>query len=94
MQTKLTLRLEKSLIDAAKTEADRRGTSLSRLVADFFRSLTAVGGPGESQVLREETGRATDLGVGPRTRRLLGVLREDDVDPEAYRKHLENKHLR
>lgn len=40
MQTKLTLRLDAALIEAAKARAAREGTSLSRLVAAYFRGLT------------------------------------------------------
>ena len=36
MQTKLTLRLEKELIDIAKQEAKKNGKSLSQMVADYF----------------------------------------------------------
>ena len=39
MQTKLTLRLEKTLIEEAKHEAAQRGLSLSRLVSDYFELL-------------------------------------------------------
>jgi len=83
--------MEDSLIKAAKDEAERRGTSLSRLVADLFRSLTAAG------ARRQATESASDLEedalreLGSRTRRLLGVLREADAD--AYKEHLEGKHF-
>lgn len=36
MVTKLTLRIDETLIEQAKGEARRRGTSVSRLVADYF----------------------------------------------------------
>ncbi|CAN5150664.1 DUF6364 family protein [soil metagenome] len=89
MQTKLTLRLDDSLIEAAKEEAARRGTSLSRLVGELFQSLPASR---ESSAL--EKGRnGGEAALGERTSRLLGALREDAVDPEAYKRHLEEKHL-
>jgi hypothetical protein len=89
MQTKLTLRLDDSLIKAAKEEAARRGTSLSRLVGELFQSLKAAREPGPSA--SGEGGDRPEL--GERTRRLLGVLSDRDVDPEAYKRHLESKHI-
>ncbi len=42
MQTKLTLRMEDTLIRAAKQRARDQGVSLSRLVAEFFAQLAAA----------------------------------------------------
>ena len=39
MKTKLTLRLDSDLIEKTKTVAASRHTSLSQMVAEFFRSL-------------------------------------------------------
>jgi hypothetical protein len=89
MQTKLTLRLDDSLIEAAKQEAARRGTSLSRLVGELFQSLKAAREPGASA----GGDGGGDPALGERTRRLLGALSHADVDPEAYKRHLEEKHL-
>ena len=75
MQTKLTLRMEQSLIEAAKKEAARRGTSLSRLVADVFQSFQAV------RTARSDTERSDLETLGPRTRRLLGAIKESEADP-------------
>ncbi len=36
MNTKLTLRMDESLIEQVKTEAKKRGVSLSKLVSDYF----------------------------------------------------------
>lgn len=38
-KTKLTLRIEKPIIEAAKDYAQQHNTTLSRLVAEFLRSL-------------------------------------------------------
>jgi hypothetical protein len=38
-KTKLTLRIEKPVIEAAKDYAQHHNTTLSRLVAEFLRSL-------------------------------------------------------
>lgn len=40
MNTKLTLSIEESLIDRAKSYAASRKTSLSRLVEEYIKSLT------------------------------------------------------
>ena len=40
-KTKLTLRIEKSVIELAKNYAQAHQTSLSRLVAEFLRTLDA-----------------------------------------------------
>ena len=45
MQTKLTLRLEESLIVRAKAWARRRGVSLSETVTTFFEQLPAPSEP-------------------------------------------------
>lgn len=39
METKLTLKLDRSVIDSAKKYAKESHKSLSRLVEDFFKSL-------------------------------------------------------
>ena len=84
MATKLTLRIDERLIEAAKRHAAARGTSVSRMVAAYVEALEAL--------------EAGDLGRGdlpappPRIRALVGVL-PSEPDPEAaYRAHLERKH--
>jgi hypothetical protein len=64
MDTKLTLRLDEELIVRAKTEARNRGSSLSKMVADYFRGITA-------------TRKKSDL--PPVTAKLLGSLRGADA---------------
>jgi hypothetical protein len=82
MGTKLTLRLDEELIENAKREARSRGTSVSKMVAAYFRGLEArkrpVGGPRE--------------GLGPVTASLLGALKGEKMDPADYRRRLEEKH--
>ena len=77
---KLTLHVPSELIVAAKSEAAARNTSVSKLVSDFFRHLSA-----EKQKALPE-----DLDLAPRTRRLAGCL--PDADMEDYIDHLEQKH--
>ena len=81
MQTKLTLRLEEVLIRRAKEHARRRDTSVSKLVADFFRMLEAPDGEPEAEG-----------DVSPAVQQLLGVLRDGDVERADYYRYLENKH--
>ena len=78
MQTKLTLRLEDQLIERAKVYAQRRGTSVSQLVADYF-SLLDTERPNED--------------LAPLTRSLRGALKGVHVDEADYRRHLEEKYL-
>lgn len=79
MATKLTLRMDETLIEQAKREAERRGKSLSRLVADYFERL---------ERLREED----ENDLPPITRRLRGIAAGSELTEEDYRRHLEEKH--
>lgn len=79
MNIKLTLRMDDALIRQAKLAAEKRGKSVSRMVAEFFGTL------GE----RAKTGQE----YPPITASLLGVLREKPVDEVAYKRHLREKHL-
>ncbi len=81
MQTKLTLRLEKGLIQRAKAYAGTRGTSLSRLVTAYFKSL--------------EEQQSDEGDFTPLVKELRGVINtsqpaEDLV--ERYRRHLDQKY--
>ncbi len=81
MQSKLTLRLDDELIREAKNLARQRGTSVSQLVAAYFRALTRhPEDPSENDVLP------------PLTRALAGTLRGADGAEEDYIEHLEQKH--
>jgi len=81
MQSKLTLRLDDELIREAKALARQRGTSLSQLVADYFRALS-----------RSRRDQPEDEALPPITRSLAGALRGADVDEGDYRTHLDRKH--
>jgi len=78
MQTKLTLRLEDSLIQQAKGYAKEHDKSLSQLVADYFQILTQ---------------QAEKPIISPVTKSLIGVLNSSDIDLKDYKKHLEEKYL-
>ena len=79
MNMKLTLRMDDALIRQAKLAAEKRGKSVSRMVAEFFGTL------GERAKAGQE--------YPPVTASLLGVLREKPVDEGAYKRHLREKHL-
>lgn len=79
MTTKLTLRLDANLVGRAKTEARKRGTSLSKMVADYFRAISIRDGK-------------TGVPLPPVTEALLGSLRGQSISRDDYRKHLEEKY--
>lgn len=78
MQTKLTLRLERKLIEQAKIHANQQGKSLSQIVADYFETFNKTKDKNQ---------------LAPITSSLLGVLHESKSDEEDYKKHLEEKYL-
>ena len=79
MNTKLTLRMDQSLIRKAKVEAQRRGKSVSRMVAEYFDSLAPRFTVPEH--------------LPPVTSSLLGVLKDKSVSESDYKRHLREKHL-
>jgi hypothetical protein len=78
MQTKLTLRLEESLIERAKVYAKQQDKSLSQVVADYFLMLTKEVESSESP---------------PITQSLTGVIKDKGVDIDDYKRHLLEKYL-
>ena len=81
MTTKLTLRLDQSVIKKAKKTAKRRGVSLSRMVEDYFKSVARQQEEKtkESPVLSEIAGVLT---TRSNAAKLISV----------YRKHLQEKY--
>ncbi|HOF05601.1 MAG TPA: DUF6364 family protein [Syntrophales bacterium] len=79
MQTKLTLRLDEDLINQGKIYAQKKGKSLSRLVAEYLKLLAG----------KNSERRKFDA---PVTESLRGLLRGSDVGSEDYRRYLEEKH--
>jgi hypothetical protein len=55
-KTKLTLRIEKPVIESAKEYAQHHNTSLSRLVAEFLRSLKITESTPTSPILEDLSG--------------------------------------
>lgn len=77
---KLTLHVPDNLVAAAKREAASRRTSVSKLVAGYFRAFVtgaAAGGSGP---------------LPPVTASLVGCLRGGDAGRESYVDYLERKH--
>ena len=79
MDTKLTLRLEDSLIRRAKQEAVRRGKSVSQMVSDYFNSFG-------NEVSVKKTAPP------PLTSSLAGLLKGSRLVEADYKKHLMEKH--
>jgi Family of unknown function (DUF6364) len=81
METKLTLKLNKRVINQAKAYAKRHHKSLSGLVENYFKNLT-------------ERQKADDEDLSPLVKQLSGVLKlSPDFDfKKDYASHLENKY--
>lgn len=69
--TKLTLRIEKELIDRAKEHSRRTGRSVSRLVEDYFRSFEGT--------------PASPASESPVVDSLRGLLRGSRLDENDHR---------
>lgn len=80
MNARVTLNMEKHLIDSAKEYSARTGKSLSRLVADFFELIRQEHLEQESQ-------------LPPTVQSLKGVLKGSSATTEDYKNYLEEKHL-
>jgi len=79
MNTKLTLRMDETVIRKAKGEARRRGKSVSQMVSEFFELLSP----------RYHTSPI----LPPLTKSLVGVLKGSKVSEKDYIAHLRKKHL-
>lgn len=79
MKNKLTLRLDKALINRAKKHASKKGTSVSQLVANYF------------SVLEEEEDSSETF--SPITASLIGILKDSEVEEKDYKSYLEEKYL-
>ena len=69
MEAKLTLKLEKALIDSAKNYAKKHNRSLSKMVENYFYNLSPE--------------RRNPPKHSPVVESLLGVLSEDDLEKFA-----------
>lgn len=80
MKRKLTLRLDDNLIEEAKKYAKSKNTSVSQLVADYFKAIDS-----------QKKDNKPDF--SPITSSLIGVLKESSATEEDYKSYLEEKHL-
>jgi len=80
METKLTLSMEKEVIEKAKAYARKKNTSLSRLIKNYLLNITGASGK--------------ETGITPLVKSLSGVLTlEDGTDhKKAYSEWLHNKY--
>lgn len=80
MQTKLTLRVEDSVVLKAKRLARKRGSSVSKIFTEYI----------------SQQGDDSELAnLGAITNSMIGASRGAEIGNEkiAYRQHLEEKHL-
>ncbi len=67
MNTKLTLTLDKEIIEMAKVYAKEKGQSLSEMVENFFKLVT---------VSRR---RINEKQLSPRVKKLRGIIKTDEI---------------
>jgi hypothetical protein len=81
METKLTLKLKKNIIDRAKKYARDQEISLSKLIENYLNVITA---PSDKK-----------KDISPLVKSISGVIKlQDDFDHKAaYQKSLEEKYL-
>lgn len=81
MDNKLTLKLNKQVIEQAKSYAKRRNTSLSKLIEKYLEFLTSTGKPSEEEITPLVKSLSNDK-----------VL-EDKIDyRKEYKKHILKKY--
>ena len=91
MRTELTFRLDAAVVARAEAYAAARGTSVSGLVEDYVRSVTAEpSGDGD----HGPVGDADDwrASLPPITPSLVGIAEAVDVTEEGHKRALEEKH--
>jgi hypothetical protein len=81
METKLTLRLKKKVIDQAKKYANDHETSLSKLIENYLSAIT-----NESRSIEK---------ISPLVQSLSGVIQlSENEDPKGkYQEHIKEKYL-
>jgi hypothetical protein len=78
METKLTLKLDQSVIQSVKKYAETNNRSLSKLVEDYFKNLISDNEPQKH--------------YSPLVEELSGVISEKDVRNLDYVSYLEQKY--
>jgi hypothetical protein len=81
METKLTLKLKKNVIDRAKKYAHDRETSLSKIVENYLEAITSD--------------KSSEIKISALVKSISGVVElPDDYDhKEVYQQHLTEKYL-
>lgn len=82
---KLTLRIDGALIARAKQYARDRGTSLSQMISDYFRAITAA-------VPDTDADQDWKKDLPPTTRALVGIAAKENVGEDAHRRYLIKKY--
>ncbi len=78
MNTKLTLNLDKSIIEEAKSYAKENKVSLSKLIENYLSSLT------------KSSNR--DTKISPLVESLTGIISSDVDERKSYRDYLSEKY--
>ena len=78
METKLTLKLDQTVIQSVKQYAEKNNRSLSKLVEDYFRNLISENEPSHR--------------YSPLVEELSGVISENDIKNLDYVAYLEQKY--
>lgn len=98
MKSKLTLRLDDRLKERAKQLAEERGTSVSKIVEDYFRLLLRESNGDDSGPASASDKNTIPNNLPPRTRQMvdaLGPAKTDldlDEDTEAWVDAIHEKH--
>lgn len=79
MNTKLTLNLDKEIIEEAKNYAKSQSVSLSKLIENYLNSLTRAS--------------KKDSAVSPLVESLTGIIPADYDEKEDYRNYIDQKYL-
>ena len=81
METKLTLKLKKNIIDRAKKYANDHETSLSKLIENYLEAITS-----------SSTGQDN---ISPLVKSISGVIKlpDDFNQKDNYHQHLNEKYL-
>lgn len=87
METKLTLRMDEEIIQAAKNYAQQQGVSLSKLVADYLKIISVKAHSAKSRAAFEPTPILSEI-----TGILRTTSRRKDLRNE-YHDYLEEKYL-
>lgn len=81
MNTKLTLRLDKTLIQKAKIYAKEEGKSISQIVSAYFNAISNKNNDKE------------EIKLKPIVSKLYASLKDTSISKKDYKKHIENKYL-